>query len=44
MYRRVLQTEEAARRSSQMESRDHSNAANSKSLMSRKEYLKINTL
>ena len=35
MYRRVSKTEAAARRSSTMESRDHSNAANPKSLMSR---------
>ena len=35
MYWRVVKTEAAARRSSQMEGRDHSNAANPKSLKSR---------
>jgi len=35
MYRRVSKKEAAARRSSKMECRDHSNAANPKSLMSR---------
>jgi len=39
MFWRVTKKEEAARRSSQMEGRDHSNAANPKSLMSRGNFL-----
>ena len=44
MYRRVSKKEAAARRSSKMESRDHSNAANPKSQMSRGNILKISAL
>jgi len=41
MFWRVTKKEAAARRSSKMESRDHSNAANPKSLMSRGKIIKI---
>jgi len=41
MFWRVTKKEAAARRSSQMEGRDHSNAANPKSLMSRGNLIKI---